>query len=79
MHEIAEALVRIIESCLKDTLIEHFAEDGYSIKLGGFGRFVDHHRPPIRRKIRFSGETREIPPKRTVRFLALGKLRSFVM
>ena len=71
----AEALVRVFESCLEDTLIEHLAEDDYSIKLGGFGRFVVHHRPAIRRKIGFSGEIRDLPLKRKVKFTGLGKLR----
>jgi nucleoid DNA-binding protein len=56
----AEALVRVFESCLEETLSEHLAEDGYSIKLGGFGRFVVHHHPPIRRKIGFSRGIRDL-------------------
>jgi nucleoid DNA-binding protein len=71
----AESLVDIFVSCLEDTLIEHLAEDDYSIKLGGFGRFVVHHRPAIRRKIGFSGEIRDVPAKRKVKFTGLGKLR----
>ena len=71
----AETLVRVFESCLEDTLIEHLAEDGYSIKLGGFGRFVVHHCPAIRRRIGFSGKIGEIPPKRKAKFLCLGRLR----
>jgi nucleoid DNA-binding protein len=71
----AESLVDIFVSCLEDTLIEHLAEDDYSIKLGGFGRFVVHHRPAIRRKIGFSGEIRDVPAKRKVQFTGLGKLR----
>lgn len=62
MRNEAEALIRAIESCLEDTLIAHLAEGGYSIKLGGFGRFVVRHRQPIRRKVGFSGEIRDIPP-----------------
>jgi nucleoid DNA-binding protein len=60
---------------LEDTLVQHLAEDGFCFKLGGFGKFIVHHRPSMRRKIGFSGETREIPPKRKVRFIPLGKLR----
>ena len=58
-----------------DTLIEHLAEDGYCFKLNGLGKFIVRHGPARRRKIGFSGETREIPPKRKVKFLTLGKLR----
>ncbi|MGB0073271.1 MAG: HU family DNA-binding protein [Terracidiphilus sp.] len=68
-------LVNAVVSCLEDTLVDHLAEDGYSIKLNGFGKFIVHHRPPIRRKIGFSGEIRDIPSKRKVKFLGLGKLR----
>jgi nucleoid DNA-binding protein len=58
-----------------DTLIEHLAENGFCFKLNGFGKFTVRHRPSRSRKIGFSGETREIPPKRKVKFLTLGKLR----
>jgi len=60
---------------LEDTLIEHLAEDGYYFKLNGFCKFIVHHSPLRSRKIRFSGETREIPPKRKVKFTGIGKLR----
>ena len=71
----ATDLANILVSRLEDTLIEHLAEDGYSIKLGGFGKFVVHHRPAIRRRIGFSGEIRDVPVKRKVKFIGLGKLR----
>ena len=71
----AEALVRAFESCLEDTLVEHLAEDGYYLKLNGLGKFIVHHRPPIRRRIGFSGEIRDLPAKRKVKFTGLGKLR----
>jgi hypothetical protein len=60
---------------LEDTLVEHLAEDGFCLKLNGFGKFIVRHSPPRRRKIGFSGETREVPPKRKVKFFSLGKLR----
>ena len=71
----AECLMNVFVSSLEDTLVDHLDEDGYCLKLNGFGRFMVHHRPSKRRKIGFSGETREIPPKRKVKFLSLGKLR----
>src|ERR1035437_7609209 len=71
----AELLVNIFVSCLEDTLVQHLAEDGFCFKLNGFGKFTVRHRPSRSRKIGFSGETREIPPKRKVKFLILGKLR----
>jgi nucleoid DNA-binding protein len=71
----AESLVNVFVSCLEDTLVEHLAEEGYYLKLNGLGKFVVHHRPPIRRKIGFSGEIRDVPVKRKVKFIGLGKLR----
>jgi nucleoid DNA-binding protein len=71
----AEALVRVFESCLEETLVEHLAEDGYYLKLNGFGKFTVRHRPAIRRRIGFSGEIRDVPVKRKVKFTGLGKLR----
>src|ERR1700739_2098255 len=70
-----ERHISIFISVLEDTLVDHLAEDGYSIKLGGLGKLMVHHRPSKRRKIGFSAETREIPPTRKVKFLSLGKLR----
>jgi nucleoid DNA-binding protein len=75
----AEVLVNTFVSCLEDTLIEHLADDGYYFKLNGFGKFIVRHRPSRSKKIGFSGETREIPPKRRVKFLTLGKLRQLEM
>jgi nucleoid DNA-binding protein len=71
----AECLVKVFVSCLEDTLVEHLAEDGYCLKLNGTGKFIVRHRPSIRKRVGFSGETRVIPPKRKVKFLAFGKLR----
>jgi nucleoid DNA-binding protein len=71
----AEVLVNTFVSCLEDTLLEHLADDGYYFKLNDFGKFTVRHRPSRSRKIGFSGETREIPPKRKVKSIFLGKLR----
>jgi nucleoid DNA-binding protein len=71
----AEVLVNVFVSCLEDTLVQHLAEDGSYLKLNGFGKFIVHHKPSIRKRVGFSGETREIPPKRKIKFVSLGKLR----
>ena len=71
----ADCLVNVFVSCLEDTLVEHLAEDGYYLKLNGFGKFIVHHRPPIRRKIGFSGEIRDLQVRRKMKFTGLGKLR----
>lgn len=36
----AESLVNVLVSCLEDTLIEHLGEDGFCLKLNGFGKFI---------------------------------------
>lgn len=71
----ADCLVNVFVSCLEDTLVEHLADDGYYLKMNGFGKFIVHHSPPRLRKIGFSGETRDVPVKRKVKFTGLGKLR----
>jgi nucleoid DNA-binding protein len=71
----AEVLVNVFVSCLEDTLVQHLAEDGSYLKLNGFGKFIVHHKPSIRKRVGFSGETREIPQKRKIKFVSLGKLR----
>ena len=71
----AESLVNVFVSCLEDTLVHHLADDGYCLKLNGVGKLVVHHSPSIRKRVGFSGETCEIPPKSKVKFLVLGKLR----
>jgi hypothetical protein len=60
----ADDLANVLVSCLEDTLVPHLEEDGFCFKLGGFGKFIVQHRPSMRRKTGFSGETREKPPKR---------------
>jgi nucleoid DNA-binding protein len=71
----ASDLANVVISCLEDTLVEHLAEDGFCLKLNGVGKFTVRHRPSMRRKIGFSGETRRISPKRKVKFIVLGRLR----
>jgi len=71
----AAYLANVLVSCLEDTLVQHLAEDGFCLMLTGFGKFIVRRRPARSRKIGFSGETREVPPKRRVKFIILGKLR----
>ena len=61
---------------LEQTLINRIDSDGFSLKLGSFGKFKIHHRPSIYRKIPFTGEMKVINPKRKVKFVALGSLRA---
>ena len=71
----AEALVTVFISCLEEALLHHLGDDGFAIKLNSFGKFSIHHRPATRKKISFLGVVREIPLKRKVKFISLGKLR----
>ena len=70
-----ESVIQAVISALEQTLINRLDSDGFSIKLGSFGKFKIHHRSSIYRKIPFTGEMKVINPKRKVKFIALGKLR----
>lgn len=50
-------------------------QDGFTLKLGGFGKFSVRHKPGIRRKVGFSGETIQTKMLRKVKFISLGALR----
>jgi len=71
----AGCLVNVFASCLEDTLVDHLADEGYCLKLNGVGKLVVRHSPSTRKRVGFSGETCEIPLKRKVNLLVLGKLR----
>jgi nucleoid DNA-binding protein len=73
----AEKLLRIFVTCLEDTLVEHLPEDGFYLKLHGLGKLIIRHSPARRKRIGFSGEIRDVPMKRKVKFTGLGKLRQF--
>jgi len=68
----AESVIQAVISALEQTLIKRLDSDGFSIKLGSFGKFKIHHRASIYRKIPFTGEMKVINPKRKVKFVALG-------
>ena len=72
----AESVIQAVIGSLEQTLIARLDSDGFSLKLGSFGKFKIHHRASIYRKIPFTGEMKVINPKRKVRFVALGSLRA---
>ena len=72
----AESVIQAVIGSLEQTLIERLNSDGFSLKLGSFGKFRIHHRASIYRKIPFTGKKQLINPKRKVKFIALGKLRA---
>jgi nucleoid DNA-binding protein len=71
----AKVIVNTVVSCLECTLLNHVAVDGFTLKLGSFGKFSVHHMPGILRKIPFTGKTILTKDKRKVRFVSLGALR----
>jgi nucleoid DNA-binding protein len=72
----AECIVDNFINCLEDTILSHLDDAGFSLKLNGFGKFTVHHKPPIWRKIGFSGEMTRTKLRRTDRFISLGRLRA---
>jgi len=71
----AEHVVDAVITSLETTLLNHLATDGFTLKLNGFGKFYVRHRPGIRRKLGFTGETIQTRPRRKIRFVSLGALR----
>ncbi|MGB8496175.1 MAG: HU family DNA-binding protein [Candidatus Acidiferrum sp.] len=71
----AEHVVNAVIGSLEATLLNHLGTDGFTLKLNGFGKFYVRHRPGIRRKIGFTGETIQTKMKRKIRFISLGALR----
>jgi len=71
----AQHVVNVVIRSLETTLLNHLATDGFALKLNGFGKFYVRHRPGIRRKIGFTGETIQTKMLRKIRFISLGALR----
>jgi nucleoid DNA-binding protein len=70
-----EHVVNAVIWGLEATLLNHLRTDGFTLKLNGFGKFSVRHRPGIRRRIGFTGETIQTKPRRKIRFISLGALR----
>ena len=71
----AEMVVDSVITALEATLLNNLQTDGFTLKLGSFGKFYVRHKPGIRRKIGFSGETIQTKALRKVKFVSLGSLR----
>ena len=72
--EAEEVLAKML-LCIEDTLVENLDKDGFFIKLNSLGKISIKHTPSILRTIPFTGELKQIPEKRKVKFLSLGRLR----
>jgi len=71
----AEMIVETVVAALEATLVNNLGTDGFTLKLGGFGKFYVRHRPGTCRKIGFSGEMIQTKMLRKVKFISLGLLR----
>lgn len=71
----AEMVVEVVVAALEATLLNNLGTDGFTLKLGSFGKFSVLHKPGIHRKIGFSGETVLTKMRRTMKFVSLGALR----
>ncbi len=71
----AEMVVDTVITALEATLLNNLGADGFTLKLGSFGKFFVRHKPGTRRKIGFSGQAIQTKMRRTVKFVSLGALR----
>src|SRR5271163_1128946 len=71
----AEMIVETVVAALEATMLNNLGTDGFTLKLGSFGKFSVRHRPGILRKIPFTGGTVLTKSRRKVRFISLGSLR----
>jgi nucleoid DNA-binding protein len=71
----AKMVAGAVVGALEETLIANLGQNGFSIKLGSFGKFSICHRPGTYRKIPLTGETKMTSTKRKVKFVAIGRLR----
>jgi nucleoid DNA-binding protein len=71
----AEMIADTVIAALEATLLNNLGTDGFTLKLGSFGKFSVRHKPGILRKIPFTGETILTKGRRKVRFITLGRLR----
>jgi nucleoid DNA-binding protein len=71
----ADYIVNVVVDSLEATLLDNLGTDGFTLKLGSFGKFSVRHKPGILRKIPFTGETILTKDRRKVRFVSLGALR----
>ena len=71
----AERVVETVVAAFEATLLNNLGTDGFTLKLGSFGKFSVRHKPGIRRKIGFTGRTIQTKMLRKVKFISLGALR----
>jgi nucleoid DNA-binding protein len=72
----AGMVVDAVVAALEATLLNNLGTDGFTLKLGSFGKFSVRHKPGILRKIPFTGETILTQDRRKVRFVSWGRCGS---
>jgi nucleoid DNA-binding protein len=71
----AEMVVDTVVAALESTLLNNLETNGFTLKLGSFGKFSVRHKAGILRRIPFTGKTILTKDRRNVRFISLGRLR----
>jgi len=71
----AEHIIEAVIYSLESTLLNNLGTNGFTLKLGSFGKFSVRHKPGILRKIPFTGETILTQDRRKIGFVSLGALR----
>ena len=71
----AETVMDAVVTALEAALLNNLQTDGFTLKLGSFGKFSVRHKPGICRKVGFTGETIQTKMRRTIKFVSLGALR----
>jgi nucleoid DNA-binding protein len=71
----AGLIVDVVVDSLEATLLNNLGVDGFTLKLGSFGKFSVRHKPGILRRIPFTGKTILTKDRRKIRFVSLGALR----
>jgi nucleoid DNA-binding protein len=71
----AEHVVNAVVTSLETTLLNNLGNNGFTLKLNGFGKFSVRHRPGTLRRVGFSGQTIQTKAVRKIRFVSLGRLR----
>lgn len=71
----AEMVVDTVVAALEATLLNNLETNGFTLKLGSFGKFSVRHKSGILRRIPFTGETILTKNRREIRFISLGRLR----
>ena len=71
----AEVVVDTVVAALEATLLNNLGSNGFTLKLGSFGKFSVRHKSGILRRIPFNGETILTKDRRKITFVSLGELR----